>query len=249
MFADPLALVALHVFAAAILRLVRPNVVTALILAVVLISSTGFLGSRYGDEALRGFYRARDTMLTMAGKPPTWPPEKHRVYPDLELLGLQGQTTRLSDLQGQVIFLETVSLSCRASVSFAGGHACGPFQGVAPQPDLESLGVYVERFGGVRLDDPRLVHVQLLLFNRQMQSPTLKEVQQWARHFRGQRPANSVVLFCGTPELVSHATREIVPGFHLIDRQFVLRADSTGQRPEDDLFRELLPKLAGLLEQ
>jgi hypothetical protein len=248
MFSDPLLLVALHVFAAAILRLVRPNVVTALILAVVMISSTGVLGSRYGDEALRGFYRTRDKMLTLAGEPPGWPPEKHRTYPDLELLGLRGQPTRLSDFQGRVILLETVGLSCRASVSFAGGHACGPFGNVAPQPDLESLAVYTERFAGVRLDDPRLLHVQLLLFNRQMQSPTLEEVQQWAWHFQSQRPANSLVLFCGTPELASSATREIVPGFHLIDRQFVLRADSTGQTPEDDLFRELLPKLADLLE-
>jgi hypothetical protein len=38
----------------------------------------------------------------------------------------------------------------------------------------------------------------------------------------------------------------MIPGFHLIDRDFVLRSDSCGHNPKANLFTDLLPTLRKL---
>ncbi len=43
------------------------------------------------------------------------------------------------------------------------------------------------------------------------------------------------------------ATYQKIPGFHLIDREFVLTHDSSGHHPEDDLYRDLLPALGQMV--
>lgn len=248
MFGNSLILVGLNIFAAVVLRLVKPNLATALVLAVVLIGSTGFVGAHYGDEILLSVYRMRDRVLTWKGSTPHWPPEKYRTYPDLELRDQSGKFTRLSDFRGKVILLEPVGMSCPASVALAGGKRLGSFQGVMPQSNLNSIEQYAWEFAHTCLDDERIVHVQLILFNKDMKPPTDKDVRDWARHFRRQRNKNQVVL-CGTADLCTRDSRDMVPGLQLIDQNFLLRCNSTGQTPEDNLFRDLLPMLARVLRE
>ncbi|MDV6032997.1 MAG: hypothetical protein F9B45_23510 [Phycisphaera sp. RhM] len=56
------------------------------------------------------------------------------------------------------------------------------------------------------------------------------------------RDANQIVLR-GDPSMLSRQTYEMIPGFQLIDRDFVLRSDSCGHHPHDDLYKDLLPML------
>ncbi len=248
MFEDPLFIVAANLSVAVLVRIWKPNLLTAGLLAIVLIGSTGYLGKHHGTQVVRAVYRGQDAVLTWTGKPPAWPPEKNRSYPDLELVDQEGNVTRLSDFKGQVILVEPIGIPCQACVAFAGGHEFGGFEGIAPQADLESIASYAEQFGNVRLDDERIVRVQLLLFDHAMQAPTQDDAAAWAEHFQMQRSSNDLVLV-GTPSMATKASRELIPGFQLIDKHFILRSDSTGQSPADDLYSKLLPQIRQLIDE
>jgi hypothetical protein len=248
MMNDPLFLVAANLGTAFLCRILKPNVGTAVLLAVVLIASTGYLGKHYGTEVLAAVYRGRDAVLTYAGSPPSWPPEKYRSYPELELVDQTGARTKLSEFRGKILLIEPVGMTCRACVAFAGGHERGAFCGVEPQENLESIDECARKYGSIRMQDEDIVHIQLILFNSQMQAPTEPEVQWWAQHFGMIRSENRVVL-AGSPAMANLVGRELIPGFHLVDKRFMLRADSTGMKPEDNLYSDLLPMLRQLRKE
>ena len=50
-------------------------------------------------------------------------------------------------------------------------------------------------------------------------------------------------------DLRSKHSFNLVPGFQLIDKDFILRSDSTGHYPKDNLYSKLLPMVLQLLEQ
>jgi len=179
-----------------------------------------------------------------------WPPQLGEPYPDLTLTDPDGRAVALSSFKGRVILLEPIGMSCAACQAFAGANRArpGPFGGMRPQEGLQSIEEYVEQYaGGVRLDDPRLVYVQLLLYGPSARrAPTLGEARRWADHFGAPGSPRPVVLV-GHEHLVGRASYDMIPGFQLVDRDFVLRADSTGHRPHDDLWKELLPELGRLV--
>jgi hypothetical protein len=178
-----------------------------------------------------------------------WPPRLGEPYPDLELIDQTGQPVRLSSFKGSVILIEPVGMNCPACQSFAGAHRLGSYEGVAPQEGLPSIEELLPKYaGGVSLSDDRIVVVQLLLYSMSMGPPTPADARQWAEHFRVDRARNHVVL-AGTKELMGQASYDMIPGFHLVDRNFILRVDSTGHRPRHSLFTELLPMVPRLLEQ
>lgn len=245
---DPLFLVSINLFAAVLTRCLKPNLFSALLLAVVMIASTAYLGTQHGDEIMITIYKGHELLMNSTGRAVVWPPEKHRTYPDLELLDQDGKLRRLSEFKGKVILIEPVGMSCPACIAFSGGQQYGPFQGAHPQANLDSIEEYLRQFGRIEMDDPQLVFVQLLLFNSQMQAPTADEVTAWVKHFKLRRSENLFVLG-GTPSLASAESRSVVPGFQLIDKNFILRVDSTGEQPADDLYRELLPRIRQLIDE
>ncbi|HRX79276.1 MAG: hypothetical protein H6821_02250 [Planctomycetaceae bacterium] len=248
MFEDPVFIVAANLSVAVLIRIMKPNLLSAALLAIVLIGSTGYLGTHHGSQVVSAVHRGRDAALTWTGHPPTWPPEKNRTYPDLELLDQDGNVTRLSDFKGKVILIEPIGIPCQACVAFSGGHEFGAFEGIEPQADLESIEFYAKQYGHVRLDDYRIVRVQLLLFNQDMQAPTQAEAKAWADHFR-MRQAGKEIVLVGTASMATKASRDLIPGFQLIDKHFILRADSTGQTPADDLYTKLLPQIRKLIDE
>ena len=66
------------------------------------------------------------------------------------------------------------------------------------------------------------------------------------KHFRIPPDSNRLVL-AGTSAMATAEGRKLVPGVQLVDGQFLLCADSTGESPQDNLIRDLLPLLARLL--
>lgn len=183
--------------------------------------------------------------------PVAWPPVKGQPFPDLQLVDQTGARVSLSSFKGKVLLVEPVGMNCAGCQAFCGAHrpGIGAFEGVTPQPGLMSVDECVARLGqGATLDDPDVVHVQLLLYSMNMDAPTPADAKRWADHFKMDRNRNRVVL-AGEPWLVNSASYEMIPGFFLVDRAFVVVSDSTGHHPKDDLYRFLIPALSKLLHE
>ena len=177
-----------------------------------------------------------------------WPPQVGQVFPDLKLTSIDGQQVRLSDFRGRVLIIEAVGMSCKACVAFSGGHAVGPFDGHKPQPGLESFESYFHRFAGLGLADDRLEFIQILFYGPDgRRAPTQADAQRWAHHFGSILPDNATVLFADDG-MVGRQTGGMIPGFQLVDRNFVLRCDA-GKPPRQDLYREFLPTVRSVLDE
>ena len=178
-----------------------------------------------------------------------WPPLVGEKYPDLELTDHRGRRFKLSSLRGKLILVEPVGMPCKACQAFAGGHKKGGYQGVAPQPGIPSIEELLKNYGGgARANDRRLVVVQLLLYDMMRKAPALDDAKRWAKHFGLERKANHYVAV-PTKDLRSNATFNMIPGFQLIDRSFVLRYDATGHNPKHNLYRDLIPALGKILNR
>jgi hypothetical protein len=181
--------------------------------------------------------------------PAVWPPRVGEPYPDLELIDQTGRPVRLSSFKGSVLLIEPIGMTCPACQAFAGAHRLGPYGGIAPQGGLPSIEELVPQYArGVSLSDDRIVFVQLLLYSMTMGAPTPEDARKWAAHFRADRAKNHIVL-AGTREFIGQASYDMIPGFQLVDRNFILQVDATGHRPRHNLFTQLLPALPRLLEE
>ncbi|MCA9135480.1 MAG: hypothetical protein KDB00_01940 [Planctomycetales bacterium] len=177
-----------------------------------------------------------------------WPPVSGQKFPDLVLADQSGQTVHLSDFAGKFILVEYAAIPCMGCQAFAGGKQRGGFGGFSVQPGLDSIENYSQKYAGVELGSKDVVFVQVLLYGKSLSAPTQAEVEGWAQHFGMDREDYKIVLR-GDPSMLSPETYEMIPGFHLIDRDFVLRSDSCGHHPADDLYADLLPMLKTLARE
>ncbi len=194
--------------------------------------------------------RAKHPAKYEPGKPlQGWPPVVGQFYPNFVLRDQTGQATAISDFRGKVVLLEVVGLTCRACHAFAGGNEAGMgrFRGIEPQQGLGSIERYVQGYAKLSLDHPDIVFVQLVLYGMDGRSPPSEEdARAWARHFGMDRQQNEVVLI-GDQRFISPETKKLIPGFHLIDQNGILRAMSSND-PRHDRVTSLLPKLASLVK-
>ncbi|NNE19051.1 MAG: hypothetical protein HKN10_11300 [Myxococcales bacterium] len=178
-----------------------------------------------------------------------WPPRVGQFYPNVILKDQTGQVSAISDFRGKVILLEVVGLTCKACHAFAGGNEPGKsrFRGIQPQPGLDSIERYATGYANLSLEHPDIVFVQLVLYGMDGRSPpTEEDARAWASHFGMDRRKNQVVLI-GDQRFISGETRRLIPGFHLIDQNGILRAMSSNDPKHDRLHSSLLPKLASLV--
>ena len=174
-----------------------------------------------------------------------WPPKIGEPYPDLALRDVDGNAVQLSSFRGNVLLIEPAGVTCRGCQAFAGGHTAGGLFGKQPQAGLRSIHEYVESYGGVSLDDDRIQTIQILFYGSSgNDAPTLAEAKKWADHYRSVAPRTTVLV--ADSSMVNATTRAMIPGFHLVDRDFILRC-AAGNPPQKDLYRDLIPKIAGLL--
>ncbi len=180
--------------------------------------------------------------------PGPWPPVTGQAYPDIELLDHRGQTTSLRDLAGKILLVEPVAMSCSLCQAWSGGGEAGAIGdvSVAQLPSFEQL----LRDAGVDPAHPDLVFVQLVLFSLDGErAPTVDEAAVWAEHFGLDQRPRTVVL-TGDARYADAVGESLYPGFHLVDRDFVLQAWTSGHaRGGTSLKGELLPKLAALLQE
>lgn len=161
----------------------------------------------------------------------------------------EGKPVTLSSFKGKVILLEPIGMNCPACNAYAGGNQPGMkgFEGTAPQSELWSMEEMISKLSNVEFADPRLVHVQLLLYNMSMQGPTTEDARRWREHFKLDRFPNMVVL-AGGKDMVNQASYDMIPGLQLIDKNFVLRYDASGHNPKHS-WRELFGGLREFIDQ
>jgi hypothetical protein len=179
-----------------------------------------------------------------------WPPRRGECYPNLTLYDHRGQLVSLASLRGKVILLEPVGMTCEACQSLSGAGQVGCFGHQPAQAGVDALEDYFPRYtGGLSLSDPRIAYVQVLLYGLDLHAPSPAEAKAWAHHFKFDERPNVYVL-AGTPELIGPASFAMIPGFQLIDKNFVLRAWWYGETGTgDDLWTKLLPMVPQLLEE
>lgn len=176
-----------------------------------------------------------------------WPPKLGQRYPDLQVIDHHGNKRRLSDFAGKVLLVEPVGMNCPACNAYAGAQFNGGFNGLTPQEGLASIEQYLPDYGGgVTLGQGDLVLIHLVLYDFFMEAPDVEDARMWAEHF-GLDQRSNVHVVIGARDMRGRASFDMVPGFHLVDRQFVLRKDSTGHRPRHNLYSELLPEIPALL--
>jgi len=177
-----------------------------------------------------------------------WPPEMGKEFPDLELIDQTGKKVRISDFKGSVILIEYIGMTCPACQAFSGAHDVGAYGGIKPQKGLKSIEKFCPIYSkGVRLSDDRVIFIQILLYSMSMGAPTVEDAKKWAKHFRLDRSKNQIVL-AGKEELLGKASYDLIPGFQLVDKDFILRSDSTGHHPRNNLYTELLPMMPELIK-
>jgi hypothetical protein len=213
---------------------------TALVLTLLLMVGTVLFSFTPG-------YSASSLSVSLPGNhgPISWPPQLDKSYPDLLLINHKGDMTRLSDFKGNLLLIEPIGMNCPACNGFAGAKTKGGFNGLKPQQGLESIEEYFNRYNtGISFDDPRIIHIHLLLYNFTMGPPTRKDAQAWAEHF-GISDRPTYYVLAGGKELQNRASYNMIPGFQLVDKHFILRSDSSGHYPHDGLdhLLRMIPEL------
>lgn len=174
--------------------------------------------------------------------PDVWPPAVGAAFPDLELLDARGEKVRLSSFKGKVVLIKPVGMSCAACNAFSGGNERGAFPGASSQQGVESIAAYVPRHAnGLSLDSEDIVVVEILFFDMGMQAPSIEDAQAWSTHYGLDHKPNHVVLIA--PEVMRQPSYDMIPGFLLLDRDFVLRKDASGHHPVDNLYDSLIPSI------
>jgi hypothetical protein len=221
---------------------------------LTVLSLSGVGGYLYADlSAMRTTESWGPAMLGKSQTPAserlgfTWPPRVGKPFPDLELVSHSGAVRRLSEFKGKIILVEPVGMNCPACNAFAGAQEKGGYKGTRPQSGLPSIEELLPRFAqGITIDDERLVVVHLLLFDIDYGAPAAADARKWSEHFDLGGHGNIIVM-AGDERFLGPESFKMIPGFFLVDQDFILRADSTGHHPQDDLFRKLLPMIPTLL--
>lgn len=158
-----------------------------------------------------------------------WPAIVGKGYPEVELAGLSGKTTRLSSFAGKVILVALIDMSDSRSQALAGSLEKGSFNGVQPNLGFQSIERYLQSCR-IATDDARLVRVHLLVFGPTGLPPTLAEARAWSEHFDFGQRTNEVILLADD-RYANQLSRNFVPGIQLIDKSYVFQCEANSYIP------------------
>ena len=182
-------------------------------------------------------------------KPKVWPPIVGKPYPDLDLIDQEGVEFKLSYLKGKVIIIEPIGMTCAACQAFSGGHEYGAFENNPVESYSQSFRKIFPKYAkGLRLPSKDIAFVQIILYDMKLGKPNKEDANKWAKHFNISKNDNHFVTVFPY-DMRSRISFNMIPGFQLIDRNFILRADSTGHRPTHNLYKELIPLTPKLVRE
>jgi hypothetical protein len=216
------------------------KVLLSILGAIVLPILFLFSQAGYFDDVL-----PRGQLLTHTPTP--WPPKVGEQYPNLDLIDQNGQRFKLFDFKGKVIVLEPTGMNCPACQALSGAEKYGAYDNNPVQKNVQSFrDIFPYYAKGLTLPSRDVVFVQLLLYDMNLDAPRPEDAMNWARHFRLSTRDNYYVAV-SPYDLRSDVSFNLIPGFHLIDRNFVLRANSSGHNPKHNLYKQLIPAVPRLV--
>ena len=180
--------------------------------------------------------------------PEMWPAKMNKPYPEIELIDREGKAFKLSDFKGKVIILSFLDMSSPTSQAQSGAGLSGPY-GVTQDKDQ-----YAETFedvvrksvdGDFSLPHPDVLQVNILVYKQDGSQPTVDAAENWATHFDLEKE-QGVIVAVPQKDIRGDETNKIINGFQLIDKNHILRVDSSGPEPKHNLkmtFIPLVPKL------
>jgi hypothetical protein len=227
-----------------------PNKLTAVLFSVVIICSGTLIFRNHRLDLTNAWTQGRTLLATMVGVSDTtpWPPKIDLPYPGVNMIDQDGKITSIEEFRGKVVLIELIGMSFPGCVALSGGGLYGGYGETMPQDEISSIDEYVERFSGTSLDHSDIVLVQILISDPNLQPTDADDAQTWAYQFRHTREHQRVVL-AGSQALFEAESVNLVPGsFHLLDRNLILRASSSGREPPHRLYDQLIPLIPELLD-
>lgn len=192
------------------------------------------------------FYGAK--RFPLISNPSSWPPVENRCYPDMELVNQDGTMTRLSNLAGKIIIVQHVAMNCPVSQALSGANDKNKkaFGLCFPTRTVKKFTNTLTEFTGLESRNSEIVFVQIIYYNMEGLSPSLNDAKEWAEHFNLKISNNQYVLVANK-RMRGEKSKLLIPGFHLIDRAYVLRSDCAGPLAPRNIYNHFFPILSSLM--
>ncbi|MGH1403321.1 MAG: hypothetical protein ACRBDL_03690 [Alphaproteobacteria bacterium] len=180
--------------------------------------------------------------------PGLWPPKMNQKYPDIDLVNQAGEEFKLSDLKGRVLIVEYIDMSSPVSQAQSGGAILGAYGATTyvdkvTTPVSQVLKQSTE--GELSLPHPHILEVKVIIYGEDGGQASRDDAGNWASHFN-LNLKDGVIVSVPVKDMRDQLTKELITGYQLVDKNLMMRADSTGVEPTHHLkltFAPLVPRL------
>lgn len=183
--------------------------------------------------------------------PKIWPPKMNSVYPDLELYDQKGQKFMLSSLAGHVIIVEYIDALSPISQAQSGSATHGLYYGAKTQelnrqalPFSDVIKKHTN--GAFLLPNDNIFELKIIVYGADATAASRDDAEQWAQHFK-LKEADNVIVAVPSKDMRGDESQSLITGFQLLDKNMVLRVDSSGVMPKHNLQMTLVPLVPKLI--
>lgn len=201
------------------------------------------------DQQQKDMVKAAQGLPLNKNLPDPWPPKMNKRYPEIELIDQDGKEFKLSSLKGKVIVLSFVDMSSPVSQAQSGSVLSGAY-GFTQEIDktYDTFDDALRKADGVdfRLPHEDVVEVNVIVYTQDGGQASVDDAKSWANHFDLSTEHGEIVAV-PKKDIRDEESDKIINGFQLIDKNHMLRVDSSGPNPKHNLRMTLAPLLPKLL--
>ncbi len=193
--------------------------------------------ARYGNENL----------------PKPWPAKMNSPYPDMAMFDQEGKEFTLSSLKGRIIVIEFIDISSPKSQAQSGAGLFGPYYASASS-DIDK---YTQTFSQVlrknsassaMLPNDNVVELKIIVYGENGDAGSRDDAQNWAKHF-DLKKSDNVIVAVPKKDIRGNESASLIAGFQLIDKNMLLRVDSSGPSPKHSLAMTFVPLMSKLMNR
>ncbi len=183
--------------------------------------------------------------------PEIWPPKMNNVYPDFAMIDQEGREFLLSSLKGKVIIVEYIDISSPVSQAQSGARKFGAYYAASSSDIDEYAKPFAEVLkkntsGSIVLPNDNIIELKIIIYGEGGGAGTRDDAQQWAQHFNLKKSDNVIVAVTKN-DFRGKESDVIISGFQLLDKNMLLRVDSSGATPKHSLAMTLVPLVPKLI--